>query len=187
MGIQHRPRTYVTWGKGWAVYAPDRSRTGVNETETETEATGGPCGAGRPLGSASAACPGRRRSSQSHGRRRRRALGISWKRLFGPPTRFPTLLVTAVRLRIPAAGELAMQSYTTWPITRVGALFGAWLVRAEAWLDIWTGTIRQPVTRVGTPLVRAALPDGDGGLAGVGTGGPVPVVIRGSGGRRRRR
>jgi hypothetical protein len=89
------------------------------------------------------------------------------------------LVVTAVRLRIPAEGDFAMQSYTTWPIAQVGALFGAWLVRAEAWLDIWTGTIRQPVTRVGTPLVRAALPDNDDGLAGLGTGGPVPVVIRG--------
>jgi hypothetical protein len=98
---------------------------------------------------------------------------------FALPVPEGMLVVTAVRLRIPAEGDLAMQSYTTWPITRVGALFGAWLVRAEAWLDIWTGTIRQPVTRVGTPLVRAALPDGDGGLAGVGTGGPVPVVIRG--------
>jgi HEPN domain-containing protein len=88
------------------------------------------------------------------------------------------LLVTAVRLRIPAKGDFAMQSYTTWPITQVGTDFGAWLVRAEAWLDVWTGTILQPVTRVGTPLVRAALPGDDGGLAGVATGGPVPVVIR---------
>jgi hypothetical protein len=89
------------------------------------------------------------------------------------------LLVTAVRLRIPAEGDLAVESYTTWPITRVGAAFGEWLVRAEAWLDAWTGAIRQHVTRIGTPLVLAALPSGDGGLAGVGTGGPVPVVIRG--------
>jgi HEPN domain-containing protein len=89
------------------------------------------------------------------------------------------LVVTAVRLRIPAEGDLAMQSYTTWPITQVGALFGAWLVRAEAWLDVWTGTIREPVMRVGTPLVRAALPGDDGGLAGLGIGGPVPVVISG--------
>jgi HEPN domain-containing protein len=98
---------------------------------------------------------------------------------FALPVPGGMLVVTAVRMRIPAEGDLATGSYTTWPITRVGALFGAWLVRAEAWLDIWTGTIRQPVTRVGTPLVRAALPDDDGGLAGLGTGGPVPVVIRG--------
>ena len=89
------------------------------------------------------------------------------------------LLVTAVRLRIPADGDLAVESYTTWPIRTVGAVFGAWLIRAEAWLDAWTGAIRQPVTRIGTPRILAALPSGDGGLAGVGTGGPVPVVIRG--------
>jgi hypothetical protein len=45
------------------------------------------------------------------------------------------LVVTAVRLRIPAEGELAIGSYTTWPITQVGAVFGSWLVRAEEWLD----------------------------------------------------
>jgi hypothetical protein len=98
---------------------------------------------------------------------------------FALPVPEGMLVVSAVRLRIAAEGDLAIGSYTTWPITQVGALFGAWLVRAEAWLDIWTGTIRAPVTRVGTPLVRAALPNDDGGLAGVGTGGPVPVVIRG--------
>jgi HEPN domain-containing protein len=89
------------------------------------------------------------------------------------------LVVTAVRLRIPAEGEFAIESYTTWPIRQVGALFGAWLVRAEAWLDAWTGAIRQPVTKIGTPLIRAALPADGGGLAGVASGGPVPVVIRG--------
>ena len=89
------------------------------------------------------------------------------------------LLVTAVRLRIPAEGGLAVASYTTWPITQVGALFGVWLLRVEAWLDMWTGAIRQPVTRIGTPLIRAALPSEDGGLAGVAAGGSVPVVIRG--------
>jgi hypothetical protein len=98
---------------------------------------------------------------------------------FAQPVPEGMLVVTAVRLRIPAEGDLVIGSYTTWPIARVGMLFGAWLVRAEAWLDTWTGTIRQPVARVGTPLVRAALPDDDGGLAGFGTGGPVPVVIRG--------
>jgi hypothetical protein len=98
---------------------------------------------------------------------------------FALPVAEGMLVVTAVRLRIPAEGDFAIGSYTTWPIAQVGALFGAWLVRAEAWLDIWTGTIRQQVTRVGTPLVRAALPDDEGGLAGLGTGGPVPVVIRG--------
>jgi hypothetical protein len=98
---------------------------------------------------------------------------------FALPVPEGMLVVSAVRLRIAAEGDLAIGSYTTWPITQVGALFGAWLVRAEAWLDIWTGTIRAPVTRVGMPLVRAALPNDDGGLAGVGTGGPVPVVIRG--------
>ncbi len=98
---------------------------------------------------------------------------------FALPVPEGLLLVTAVRLRIPAEGDLAVESYTTWPITQVGAAFGEWLVRAEAWLDAWTGVIRQPVTRIGTPLVLAALPSGDGGLAGVGTGGPVPVVIRG--------
>lgn len=97
---------------------------------------------------------------------------------FALPVPKGMLVVTAVRLRIPAEGDFAMQSYTTWPITRAAALFGAWLVRAEAWLDAWTGAIRRPVTRIGTPLIRAALPS-DGGLAGVGTGGPVPVVIRG--------
>jgi hypothetical protein len=89
------------------------------------------------------------------------------------------LVVTAVRLRIPAEGNLAIGSYTTWPIGQVGGVFGAWLVRAEAWLDAWTGTIRQPVMKVGTPLIRAALPTDEGGLAGVAAGGPVPVVIRG--------
>jgi hypothetical protein len=89
------------------------------------------------------------------------------------------LVVTAVRLRIPAEGDLAIGSYTTWPIGQVGRVFGAWLVRAEAWLDAWTGTIRQPVMKIGTPLIRAALPAEEGGLAGIGTGGPVPVVIRG--------
>lgn len=98
---------------------------------------------------------------------------------FALPVPDGMLLVTAVRLRIPAEGDLAIGSYTTWPITSVGVVFGAWLVRAEAWLDAWTGAIRQPVTRVGTPLIRAALPSDDGGLAGVATGGPVPVVIRG--------
>jgi HEPN domain-containing protein len=98
---------------------------------------------------------------------------------FALPVPKGMLVVTAVRLRIPAEGDFVMQSYTTWPITRVGALFGVWLVRAEAWLDAWTGAIRQPVTRIGTPLIRAALPSDDGGLAGAGTGGPVPVVIRG--------
>jgi hypothetical protein len=89
------------------------------------------------------------------------------------------LVITAVRLRIPAEGDLAIGSYTTWPIGTVGAVFGAWLVRAEAWLDAWTGTIRQPVMKIGTPLIRAALPTDEGGLAGVAAGGPVPVVIRG--------
>jgi hypothetical protein len=98
---------------------------------------------------------------------------------FALPVPEGMLVVTAVRLRIAAEGDLAIGSYTTWPIARVGAVFGAWLVRAEAWLDVWTGTIRQPVTRIGTPLIRAASPSDDGGLAGVGTGGPVPVVIRG--------
>jgi HEPN domain-containing protein len=98
---------------------------------------------------------------------------------FALPVPDGMLVVTAVRLRIPAEGELAIGSYTTWPITQVGAVFGAWLVRAEAWLDAWTGTIRQPVTRIGTPLIRAALPAADGGLAGVASGGPSPVVIRG--------
>lgn len=98
---------------------------------------------------------------------------------FALPVPEGLLLITAVRLRIPAEGDLAVESYTTWPITRVGAAFGKWLIRAEAWLDAWTGAIRQPVTRIGTPLILAALPSDDGGLAGVGTGGPVPVVIRG--------
>ena len=98
---------------------------------------------------------------------------------FALPVPDGMLLVTAVRLRIPAEGDLAIGSYTTWPITSVGAVFGAWLVRAEAWLDAWTGAIRQPVTRIGTPLIRAALPSDDGDLAGVATGGPVPIVVRG--------
>src|SRR5947207_9596247 len=88
------------------------------------------------------------------------------------------LVVTAVRLRIPAEGDLAIGSYTTWPIGQAGDVFGAWLVRAEAWLDAWTGTIRQPVMKIGTPLVRAALPTDEGGLADVAAGCPVPVVIR---------
>src|SRR6266568_5879724 len=58
---------------------------------------------------------------------------------FALPVPDGMLLVTAVRLRIPAEGDLAIGSYTTWPITSVGAVFGAWLVRAEAWLDAWTG------------------------------------------------
>jgi HEPN domain-containing protein len=89
------------------------------------------------------------------------------------------LLVTAVWLRIPADGDLAVESYTTWPITRVGAAFGAWLARAEAWLDAWTGAVRQPVAQLGTRVILAAIPTDDGRLADVGTGGPVPVVIRG--------
>jgi len=89
------------------------------------------------------------------------------------------LMVTAVWLRIPADGDLAVDSYTTWPITRVGAAFGAWLARAEAWLDAWTDAVRQPVTRTGTPRIRAAIRTEDGTLAGVSTGGPVPVVISG--------
>ena len=89
------------------------------------------------------------------------------------------LLVSAVRLRIPADGDLAVDSYATWPIRTVGLAFGEWLVRAEGWLDAWTGAVRHLVTKVGTPRVLAALPGDDGGLAGVGTGGPVPVVIQG--------
>jgi HEPN domain-containing protein len=89
------------------------------------------------------------------------------------------LVVTAVRLRIPAEGDLALGSYADWPITTVAAAFGTWLARAEAWLDAWTGAVRQPVTRTGMPRIRAAIPTDDGGLAGVGTGGAVPVVIRG--------
>ena len=54
---------------------------------------------------------------------------------FALPVPDGMLVVTAVRLRIPAEGELAIGSYTTWPIMQVGAVFGAWLVRAEAWLD----------------------------------------------------
>jgi HEPN domain-containing protein len=98
---------------------------------------------------------------------------------FALPVPDGLLLVTAVRLRIPAEGDLAVESYTTWPIARVGTAFGEWLLRAEAWLDAWTGAIRQPVTRIGTPLILAAIRTDDGGLAGVGSGGSVPVVIRG--------
>ena len=89
------------------------------------------------------------------------------------------LLVTAVWLRIPADGDLAVESYTTWPITEIGTAFGAWLARAEAWLDAWTATVRQPVRRRGAPVILAAIPTDDGRLADVETGGPVPVVIRG--------
>jgi hypothetical protein len=89
------------------------------------------------------------------------------------------LVVPAVLLRIPADGDLTIESYATWPVRTVAEAFGAWLVRAEAWLDAWTGSVRQSVTKGGTPLIRAAIPDGDGGLAGVGSGGPVPVVIQG--------
>ena len=89
------------------------------------------------------------------------------------------LVVTAVWLRIPADGDLAVESYTTWPIRTVASAFGTWLARAEAWLDAWTSAVRQPVTRTGTPRIRAAIRTEDGSLAGVSTGGPVPVVIRG--------
>jgi hypothetical protein len=41
------------------------------------------------------------------------------------------LLVSAVRLQIPAEGDLAIESYTNWPIETVGACFGEWLIRAE--------------------------------------------------------
>lgn len=89
------------------------------------------------------------------------------------------LVVPAVRLRIPADGDLAVESYTTWPIGRVATSFGAWLTTAEAWLDAWTGAIRQTLTRTGPPRILAAIPTDDAGLAGVGAGGPVHVVIRG--------
>jgi HEPN domain-containing protein len=89
------------------------------------------------------------------------------------------LVVTAVRLRILAEGDLALRSYTDWPITTVADAFGTWLTHAETWLDAWTGAVRQPVTRSGMPRIQAAIPADDGSLGGVGTGGPVPVVIRG--------
>ena len=41
------------------------------------------------------------------------------------------------------------------------------------------GAVRQPVTRSGMPRIQTAIPADDGSLAGVGTGGLVPVVIRG--------
>jgi hypothetical protein len=47
------------------------------------------------------------------------------------------------------------------------------------WLDASTGSIRQPVMRIGTPLIPAALPGDDGGIADVAIGRPVPVVISG--------
>jgi hypothetical protein len=115
--------------------------------------------------------PGRRRPAPL--RTSRSESGISL------PVPEGLLLVTAVRLRIPADGDITVESYTTWPITRVGAAFGAWLARAEAWLDAWTGAVRQPVTQTGMPVILAAIPTDDGRLAGVGTGGPLPVVIRG--------
>jgi hypothetical protein len=115
--------------------------------------------------------PGRRAPAPLRGSRAESSMAL--------PVPDALLLVTAVWLRIPADGDLAVESYTTWPITWVGAAFGAWLARAEAWLDAWTGAVRQPVSRVGTPRILAAIPTDDGGLAGVGTGGPVPVVIRG--------
>lgn len=89
------------------------------------------------------------------------------------------LVVTAVQLRIPVDGDLAVESYATWPIRTVALAFGTWLTRAEAWLDAWTGAVRLPVTRTGTPRMRAAIRTEDGSLASVGTGGPVPVVISG--------
>lgn len=89
------------------------------------------------------------------------------------------LVVHAVRLRIPAEGDLAIESYTTWPIATVARSFGAWLTRAQAWLDSWTGAVRQRLTRTELPRIRAAIPTGEGGLAGVGAGGPVPIIIRG--------
>jgi hypothetical protein len=89
------------------------------------------------------------------------------------------LVVTAVRLRIPAEGDLAVGLYTDWPITTVAAAFDTWRTRAEAWLDAWTGAVRQPVMHNGALRIQAAIRTDGGGLAGVGTGGPVPVVIRG--------
>src|SRR6516225_688962 len=38
--VHHRPRTYVTWAEGHPASAGERSRTGVNETETETGGQG---------------------------------------------------------------------------------------------------------------------------------------------------
>lgn len=75
--------------------------------------------------------------------------------------------------------DLAIESYTTWPIATVAGSFGAWLTRAQAWLDSWTGAVRQRLTRTEAPRIRAAIPTGEGGLAGVGSGGPVPIIIRG--------
>src|SRR5260370_3814348 len=87
------------------------------------------------------------------------------------------LVVTAVRLRVPAEGDLAVGSYTDWPITTVAATFGTWLTRAEAGLDARTGAVRAPVVRSGTPRIPAALRTDDRGFARVRNRGPLPVRL----------
>src|SRR5215467_4153839 len=67
--VRHRVPAYVTCANCLAVLSRERLRTEVNETETETEASGGPRGTGLPIAGGSIACPGPRMRLHSHGRR----------------------------------------------------------------------------------------------------------------------